>query len=171
MGRYGGRQLRSTKDLRTHSLGARQRSEVIFMFQPFWHWGRGLWCPLNRNMGGPQSRSGSDGERKYPYGCCNCNPGRSVHIQSLHWLSCRGLYNIWFTAQNLFHCCPELYIYQCSYRLVLCARNCCFVGYEDSDREALSDFLLSFDTMFRRCLCYRRCEPHIHLHLSNIKSE
>jgi hypothetical protein len=45
-------------------LGARRRWVVSFMLRPLYHQGKSHWYPLDRSLGGPQSRSGPCGEEK-----------------------------------------------------------------------------------------------------------
>jgi hypothetical protein len=47
-------------------LGTRWRSVVSFTHRPLYPQGKNAWYPLDRRLGGPQSRSGRCGEEKIP---------------------------------------------------------------------------------------------------------
>jgi hypothetical protein len=49
---------------RVLEIGTRLRSVVSFTDRPLHTQGKSPWYPLDRRLGGPQSRSGRDGEEK-----------------------------------------------------------------------------------------------------------
>jgi hypothetical protein len=55
---------------------------VSFMPRPLFYWGKSLPNPLDRRLGGLQTRSGHCGGEKYL--CCVWKPGRLAHSPSLY---------------------------------------------------------------------------------------
>jgi hypothetical protein len=56
-------------------VGPRRRWVVSFSHQPLYFQGKSPWYPLDRRLGGPQSRSGRGGEeKKVPISCRDANP-------------------------------------------------------------------------------------------------
>jgi hypothetical protein len=45
-------------------LGTRWRQVISFTLRPLYPQRKSLWCPLDRRLGGPQSRSGRGGKEK-----------------------------------------------------------------------------------------------------------
>jgi hypothetical protein len=67
------------------NLGIRWRWVVSFTPRPLYPLGKSCWCPLNRRMGEPQSRSGCCGDKKKT---CNCRDLTEVNVCSrLDWLT------------------------------------------------------------------------------------
>jgi hypothetical protein len=66
---------------------------VSFTPRPLYPQGKSPWYPLDRKLGGPQSRSGRGGEEKNsqpPPGIVPKNPDHVAHIPTLYRLSYRG---------------------------------------------------------------------------------
>jgi hypothetical protein len=63
-------------------LGTRWRFVVSFTPRPLYSQGKSPWYPLDRRLGGPQSRSGRGGEDKIPSPCRKSNP-RTPIVQPL----------------------------------------------------------------------------------------
>jgi hypothetical protein len=64
-------------------LGTRWRWVVSFTLRPPYLWGKGPQYPLDRSLGGPQRRSGRNGEEKM-LTCRESNPSRAAHRYT-HW--------------------------------------------------------------------------------------
>jgi hypothetical protein len=67
-----------------------------FMPRPLYPWGKSLRYPLDRRLGGPQSRSGRRGEEKIldPTRIPTPTFGRPARIQLLYRLRYPDIYNI-----------------------------------------------------------------------------
>jgi hypothetical protein len=73
--------------------------------------GNSLRYPLNRRVGGPQSRSGCGGEEKHPCPCQESTPDRPPCSQSLYWSIPDGVTR-WFcfvsgAVRTLFRTCLD----------------------------------------------------------------
>jgi hypothetical protein len=76
---------------------------VSFTLRPLYPQGKSSWYPLDRRLGGPQSRSGRGGEEKNsqsPQGIEPPNPDRPAHSQSLYRLNYPGSLERALTHQN-----------------------------------------------------------------------
>jgi hypothetical protein len=93
----------STHSFTSFYLGTRRRWVVSFTPRPLYPHGKIPWYPLDRRLGGPQSRSGRGGEEKNsqpPAGNRTSNPNHPVRSQSLYRLSYPG--SIKQNIDNLF---------------------------------------------------------------------
>jgi hypothetical protein len=80
----------------THSLtSALERWVVSFTIRPFCPQGKSYWYPLDRRLGGPQSRSGRGGEEK------NSQP--LLYLHPLKTTSCRSSWISTETALPYFY--------------------------------------------------------------------
>jgi hypothetical protein len=58
---------------------------VSFITQLLYPWGKSPWYPLDRRLGGPQSRSGCSCKKKYPCGCWESNSSHSIYSLVTIW--------------------------------------------------------------------------------------
>jgi hypothetical protein len=71
---------------RIFGLGTSCRWVVSFTLRPLYRQGKSPWYPLDRRLGGTQSRSGRGGEEKIPRPCRDSNPDHPTSCPALyHW--------------------------------------------------------------------------------------
>jgi hypothetical protein len=91
------------------NLGTSRRKVVSFTPRPLYPWGKSPRYPLDRRLGGLQSRSGRCGEQKIldPTGTRTPTPRRPASSQSLYRLSYPNSHNTSVTSRFFF--CSRLF--------------------------------------------------------------